>query len=1439
MRLQLTVLLSAAGGEPPTAPAEVEVEAAPGATAAQLASALVCALSDADGAAEPTLSVAGTVVEAAAEVGRAPLVDGAAVTLAPGPAPLQLPSPMDPRTPVTAAITHGPDAGRTLELPPGVHTLGRGSEATIVIDDARISRVHAVITVDADSITVADTGSTNGTELDGAPVGAVPHPARIGATIRVGDTLVALRAGGGVPAAVAARDDGTMGVNRRPRLLGAPTAPSISLPAPPVAPHANRVPWLPMLLPFPIAGVMALLFGPMMLAFAVMSPVLIAGNVIGDRLTTKRRYAAEHAAYLRRHREAEERVQAACRAEADLLSRAFPDPAQTLVAATTPTVQVWQRRRTDPDALTASVGWCNQPASVRVLSGMGADTPEAPLLQWVPCAIPLAELGVTGICGERTAVMGVLRALLGQLVTLHSPRDLELVLVTGPGRADPSWSWLGRLPHVRTADGHPRPECLLAFEHPHDALADAARAGVAPLAAVVRQRVAQRDGLAEAWSGARTLVVLDGAAAQAALPDLAVVLEHGPSVGICVLAVADERPRLPSECRAVLDLDLPTPVLHVPGSAPTRLVVDRVGPWWADRLSRGLAPLRDATPATAAGSPPAGLGLRELLGLHDTESMPATIARTWSRGPESTSVPIGHTGEAAFRVDLASDGPHVLVAGTTGAGKSELLRTLVASLVVQHRPEHLSLVLVDYKGGAAFRECSPLPHVAAVVTDLDEHLAARALTSLRAELKRREQLLADAEVADFLSYQSSSASVSSPLPRLVVVIDEFRALAEELPQFIDGMVAVAALGRSLGIHLVLATQRPAGVVTADIRTNMNLRIGLRLRDRSDSVDVIDAPDAAALDPGAPGRALARVADGPITAFQTAFAGARSVVTQGPPDRIRVRRLPWGAAPAPWPESTTPHTDTSTDLSAVVAAVSAAVAQTGARRAASPWLAPLPERIEAQSLPRPEDAMRLPIGLVDEPAHQRQRPLEVALDEPGHWGFVGGPGSGRTTALLAVVGSATRTHGPSDLHVYAVSGGSLSAVQSLPHCGAHVSIDDLPRLTRLVAGLSEDLADRRERLATTGRPSMAHWRRADPKTAPAPVVLLVDDWDLLAQRADDHDGGQVVTKLLGLLREGAGLGLTGALAGDRALLVGRAAAALAHRVLLRMNDPTDLLLAGLSPRSVPTEQPPGRGLLLDGTEVQIAVPPRCAPPRGPTGTSVNGAVDSAQRRPWRVDALPTRVSTRSLPQPTDADDVILVGIGGDVLAPRGLSPSRDPRRWAVIGGSGSGVSTTLATVASGLATKGRQLCVVATPSAPWAVLRGNSRILWCDDPGRVEGLVALRRRAPDLVVVVDDADQLLDTPLDAAVREIAASVDRDGGLVVVGAKADAVSVQYRGLAVSVAKHRTGILLGPSSATAADLLGTRVPVDRLAPPGRGYLVRSGAALPIQVASTSVRR
>ena len=452
MRLLLTVVQRHPDRAAPSSSAlEVEVEAPVGSTARDLAHALVTALPSAlspvaaapdaglaapHGLHDPVIWVGGVLLTDDAPVGRDPVVDGAAITLGPRPAATLPTTRGAQRTPVVLSIAHGPDAGRMVELAPGVHTVGRSDEATICIDDPGISRLHAAIRVSADTITLADLGSTNGTHLDDAPVGAEPRSLVVGATVRVGDTLLVLRPAGAVPAASTPRPDGTRAVNRRPRLLAPPAPVSIALPTPPEEPRRTRVPWIAMALPVPLAAVMAIFFGPVMLAFALMSPLLMAGTTLSDRVGSRRTYAAEQAAYERHLAGAHERVVAACAEEVRSLRRSLPDPAQTLTIATMPTARLWERRRGDADALTVSIGSCTSPAALRVIRPPTDPAPEHPALERVPCALQLAAIGVLGVCGDRAAVLALLRVVVGQLVTLHSPLDLDLVLVAGSRRAD-------------------------------------------------------------------------------------------------------------------------------------------------------------------------------------------------------------------------------------------------------------------------------------------------------------------------------------------------------------------------------------------------------------------------------------------------------------------------------------------------------------------------------------------------------------------------------------------------------------------------------------------------------------------------------------------------------------------------------------------------------------------------------------------------------------------------------------------------------------------------------------------------------------------------------------------------------------------------------------------------------------------------------------------
>lgn len=1486
MRLQLTVThrVPSPTGTRAVSSVDVEVDAPSGSTAAALVDALAEELglaraSATTGRATPeplALVVGGTVVEPHAPVGMPPLLDGAAVSL-------RVHNPLQDnetranrsrRTSTILAVIHGPDCGRSVDIPHGHHTLGRSGEADHAIDDPSLSRLHAEVCVDADGVTLRDLCSTNGTRVDGQPITGVPVPITAASTIRLGDSIVALRHPGAVPAATTVTGEGTVAVNRRPRVPEASPPVTLTLPTPPTAPRRTRIPWVAVLLPIPVAAVLAVVVGPTMLAFALMGPVLMVGSSLSDRWGTRRTYAADLVAHHAALRLMQERTAAACRDEARALVRSWPDPATISGIASGPTERLWERRRGDDDALALVVGRCRRDASVLLVGPTGSDVPHRPQLEDAPCTLSLTDIGVLGLCGDREQVAASARQLVGQLVTMHSPADLQVVALVRDDEAAERWSWLMRVPHSRNALGPNQMARTATLDHDEAGCL----ATVTALATAVRDRVTAQRSVP--WRGPTTLVVVDGAAAFRHLPDLATVLADGRRVGVVCLAIDTDRNALPHEAGAVLDLpNDATPTLALPGHRHTDLVVDGVGPSWSERLSRSLAPLRDATPSDGPAALPGTTGLLACgspLGDWQDDTGPGScgsadvraatmLARTWEQRPHRTSVPIGVCSTGTFSIDLAGDGPHVLVGGTTGAGKSELLRTLVASLAMHNTPQHLSFVLVDYKGGAAFRECADLPHVAGVVTDLDDHLAARALTSLTAELTRRERVLRDAGVTDFVSYQSSPAGVSAPLARLVVVVDEFRALAEELPAFVDGLVRLASLGRSLGIHLVLATQRPAGVVTADIKANVNLRIALRMRDRIDSEDVVDSPAAAGVDPATPGRAHARTGGGPLVEFQAAHVGSALVAAGS--GSIRIRRCTRGI-PSGWPDRLADGDRT--ELGAIVGAVRRATDTGRLAPAPAAWLPPLPAHVPHASLGEPPDHSTVHLGLVDVPEQQRQEPLVLDLRGRGHWAVIGSPGSGRSTTLVTLARALCARRGPEQLHLYAVSGGSLATLGSLPQVGASVDWSETARLDRLITRLSAEVARRRAALALRGTAPIGDepvresrtgdtplggqgGGAAEEEAAPPTMLLLIDDWELAAGRHDDLTLASLVDRILAVLREGEAVGLTAVLAGDRSLLLGRAGSTVSRRVVLRLADPTDAVLLGLAPRQLASLRRPGHGLTAEGHQVQLALPPeppcpgQAVPPNRPRTSDADQGREEAMtrgpsaqtaRRPFRVDALPTSVREDQLGHDVMGQRTVALGIGGNDSAVLALDPARDGRRWLVTGPAGTGVSTALVLVATSLLGSGRPVAVVAHRPGPLDALRADADLVaWCDGSDTTP-LVEARRREPALAVVVDTADELLDHPVEAVLREITHLVDHHDGLVVVGANSTALSSLYRGLAVEVARHHTGVLLGPTSTADSQAFGVRVPPEREARPGRGHVVRRGVATSVQMALPTPR-
>ncbi len=900
-------------------------------------------------------------------------------------------------------VTGGPAAGLVAPLAEGVHRVGRGAPSEIRISDTTVSQVHLRIDVQHERVLVSDAGSTNGTYLEGRPL-TTPTSIAAGQVLELGATAIMLRPvhdtladGGALPT-----DAGTIAFNRPPRTYTPPPRTRIALAAPPDEPTKRRIPLVSAFAPLVLGGVLFLITkNPTTMLFMLLSPIMAVSTVVSDRRSGHREYRQQLHEFDDARAAARTALDVAWADELAARRRAAPDAATLTGLALAHAPELWERRRADPDFLELRIGLADVPAESGVdLAAGGAPKHRATaaplvdeaLLPAVPVVVSLPELGAVGLTGPAAATHPLARWLVVQVATLHSPRDVVVAGVIGGERVG-EWHFLRWLPHAQPEVSPLGGECLVSDTSGTLRLLHAATA------LLDTRREQARTGPASEIPVPRVVLVIDGAVT---VPrDITdELLAEGPAFGIYCMWLEQRSRDLPGACGAIAARNDATGLLRLrfaqTGVSIESVAVDGVAREVAERVARGLAPLQDSGARLPGQGVPERLSLLELLELDGPNKDEVTRRWATNRGQYRVAVGASDAGDLSF--DIRNDGPHALVGGTTGSGKSELLQTLVASIAASYPPSRMTFLLVDYKGGAAFRECVRLPHTVGLVTDLDPHLTRRALIALDAELKRREGIVREAGSLDELT---DVAPDRAP-PRLVVIIDEFATLAKELPAFVDGIVDIAQRGRSLGIHLVLATQRPSGVVNDKIRANVNLRIALRVADDAESRDIINAGDAADIPRRLPGRAFLRSGPSELVQFQTAFAGARSHPARGGP-RVLVR--PVGADGRPVQRDVEQGVDARTDLERLVAAVCAATESQALPRPRAPWLPALADVVPLATLSAgsvdPLEESTVVLGLADEPSLQRQRPFVLALERDGSALVYGAGGSGKTTLLRTI------------------------------------------------------------------------------------------------------------------------------------------------------------------------------------------------------------------------------------------------------------------------------------------------------------------------------------------------------------------------------------------------------------------------------------------------------
>jgi DNA segregation ATPase FtsK/SpoIIIE, S-DNA-T family len=1386
------------------------------------------------------------------------IVSGDELVLAPAGAVATGPIAVDDGALVALDVAAGPATGRSIRLSAGRFLLGRDPHGQLVIDDPSLSGTHLTIDVEPAGAVVLtpNVGTTNGTLVNSA---WIDHAVRLSAgdSVLAGTTMFSIR-----PVSsdrVGERDRlGQIGFNRLPYRRPVVTArPLGELDPPPQQPGERRFPMIAVLVPLVGAVALALVIGqPYYLLMAGLTPLMMGANYLSEGQRSRRTYARDRAAFEAAVEARVEELRVALAAERTERFGAAPDLPELARQAEARLGRLWERHRGSPDVLDLRLGVGRLPSLVTTSVRPGGD-PElrrmatervafARHLDVVPVTVDLDAHVVTGIHGEAADVWSLSASLIVQAACLHSPEDL--VIAAALPAAAPGWAWLGWLPHTRSVTS-PLDGDHLVTEAAVDEL-------LVRLLDVARTRLAARPpgtNYERPWP--RLLVVLD----EVTRPDralLAAVLDAAPAAGFAVVWMGRHHHQLPRQCEALVNARAavagPSQLWFTdPQRAATGFELAGVDPEIGERVARSLAPVRDASGGNAATSIPRVVTLLDAVGLRVLD--PGAVAERWSRPRRHDLVaPLGLGADGPFEIDLVAHGPHALIAGTSGSGKSELLQSLVAGLALRYPPERLTFLFIDYKGGASSSAFAALPHNVGQVTNLDERLARRALASLRAELRRRMALL-EGRAKD-LEEMLAVAPDEAP-PSLVIVADEFATLVKEIPEFVAGMVDVAQRGRSLGIHLVLATQRPAGAVNDNILANTNLRIALRVLDGAESSSIIGVPDAAAIPVPLRGRALARTGPAAPVPFQCAWSGA-PLVTAERREPVIIRPLgttgPGGPGGPSAAASTVADPSAQTQLEAVVACCAGVAAGRGQVPPRRPWVEPLPEAlglaevwadVEAQVTSDP--GRFIVVGLADAPDAQDRYPVVIDLEETSGLIVFGTGGSGKTTVLRTIAAGLAAQGGAEavTMHVLDFAGRSLGSLTDLPQVAGVVMHDELEPATRLLTVLRREIEQRRQLLGEERAESLSALRRARQDLVVPRIVLLLDSYPAFHATFEAGPLYPWITAFHQLVADGRQVGIHVVLTSSRqgglpmALL-----SSVSARLVLRMATVDELVGLGIPRAAAAGELGDGRGFVDGGTEIQVATV--SAEPGGAAQT----AAIADYARALRAAGVTAATPVSRLPDHLALGDIGRSGVVGGlrpILGEADLTGepvATDLRRAnvVVVGPPLSGRSTVLATLAHGLAGSGLRLVGLGAATSPLAGLD-----LW-DVAGF--GRTTVKAALDDAVAGIGGEDGhevravvFIDAVEDLELPDLAAALDALVGSEAVRTVAvvdpATLARSFSGWIAGLKSNRSILHLQPASAVDVETVcGRRVPLrpDQPFPPGRGVLVdRLGATL-LQVAT-----
>ena len=1295
------------------------------------------------------------------------------------------------------AAVAGERVGSFWPIGDGPFVIGRSPQSDVVLSPDNISRCHARIDRDANSACIIrDYGSIHATMLNGHPVPghAVLRPGDVVGIAANQFVVVELSAEERIPASLSV--DGQQVVSRRFRSPSNPADTTVHAPAKPRLRSIPDTPlWQSLLAAIPMFAFF-LISGrnPWLLPVLLISPFAYAGFGVVRRRRIEAQNTATETQYVEDRLGFDRRCAAVIQAmSGQQRDAALPALVPALHSSGRHT-RLWETTPDDPRFLSCVVGLADLPIELNIV---GDHSSPPSRMHSVPVRVDLQtdNLGLVGPThhGHRVALHVVL-----SMATTHAPLDMR-IWVVAPGDADHWDRVAGWLPH-----------CSGSLRDRGGRVATTSNRR----AAVLRQLLTAMDDRATGGSyHGRDVVFVDRPEAMEDI-DVSRLIEDGQSVGITVVVCSPIVPHgTTANLRfggsgqpAVLESRTSPRIGHI---ALQSLSVDV-----ASDAAASLAGLR--MNSTADRQPNRKTRLTDLVGLPNPTA--DALGDRWATPSPGLIATIGDSAGATKTVDLVADGPHAMIGGATGSGKTEFLKTLFASLLIENHPDDLSIVFVDFKGGVDFDNLRGLPHVLDLATNQDPAGFARTVALLTAEVQRRQRKLVEAEVTDIRSYQEQQRSRPeeiAPMPRLLLVVDEFAELldSEVGKANLAELVSVARVGRALGIHLLLLTQVVDHKLPTHIDANTTLRICMRASTAT-SKTVLGSDLAAHIPKDQPGQGFVVAGDGPAVSFQTArVAGPRN------DQSIADRRPPVIAALAALPTQTLQFDEgatrdpafADTDLAAVCAAIAEATIATGWRGPAVPWPAGLPERLvdhgpcgRGTSIdPRPicVEAGSLSLGLADLPDQQAQHAVAFHRADDCVL-FLGENPTELTDQLLATAVRLAEDHSPAELHLagIALDNEGLDELALLPHCMG-VASNNSSKALRLIRMIAQQVGDRRLAMA-----------RGSSGASKGPrVVLLVAGFDRLMVRGGEPD--PCLAPLRALIASVAGTGVQVLISGT---------ATIAERL-------------GTTVRKRYLFDTSGRGgpdLSVDARCIDLQTQAPVQMLRLAPASAQEVAVRSARIRkladepsapgPQRVVDVPWPMPLELAPdRPGVAGHELLVGVdteSGEWIRWRARSTAAV---LPVVGRRQSGRTEALRSIAH--LNRGRFTTLVLDHL-------GDSELIDCGDSVATDGTACIDLMASidgPILLLVDNA-HAIDNP-----APILAAADRPNTMcVITGAQP-----LLNGIGRTV-RFDTAIVLAPERRRDASPILTALPDEVIeGRAGRGVFVGADGAMGVQMASTPV--